>query len=166
MEPSNGARNKCSAITLFRPTGPRFRKRLALDVRELSLPGLLIPERPVPERPKPERPDATGAREGGSSRKLVVTWRADGPSDEARRRAALRIVQSLGSRVAAASLDVARCAVPPEAPFDTLLSLWLDEVEPCRLEADVAPADRWSLIAVEPVETSRALLFRDVGPER
>lgn len=100
-----------------------------------------------------ETPIAETRDPGRSVMKYAVIWKAGEEPGLDSLGAARRIVDSLGERVIEAVLDTANSVISPEAPFDTLLTLGLGDVTPLALSAIVAPGDRWSLLAIEPIET-------------
>lgn len=100
-------------------------------------------------------PTRTGAT---PSTKYAVIWLGAPESRAEEEEAAGALVAALGDRVVEAVLDRAIGETPANAPFDRLLSLWLADEAPLEPDGWAPPAARWSLLALDPIETPRAVL--------
>ncbi len=120
-----------------------IRKRLAFDVEEHVV---------VPRESKLPPKD-----------KLAICWcgRAERALDGFG--LARQVVDRVGARVVGATLDRASTMLPDGAPFDTLLSIWLDDVAAVDLRTIAPPLEQWAALAIDEVETPRERLWS--GPD-
>jgi len=116
-------------------------KRLSFEVEEHSL--------------------MVGHDEGSAVRKVAITWK-DGSVDlEEGSLVAQRIVDSFGDRIVSAVLDTLTGSIPPDTPFDRLVTLGVRDEDPIVLDLVVRPPGGASVIVVEPIETAAEWLVTD-----
>jgi hypothetical protein len=106
-----------------------------------------------------ERRIASSRPGPAAASKRAILWKSAGKSPDEAPEIAHAIVAWLGERVVSASLDTAIEALPANAPFDTLLSVWLGEAGPIDLGPSVAPEGGHSILVVDPVETPQEQLL-------
>jgi hypothetical protein len=108
-----------------------------------------------------EHPLVAGPDEAGAATKVAIIWKNGSESSDEEEFVSERIIDSLGDRIVSAVLDKVNGAIPPNAPFDRLLTLGIRDEDPIVLDQVVRPDGGASVIVVDPIETALECLEGD-----